>query len=133
MGDNEIGVQPSHAMIVRAIRTPLNLFGLIFLVIEAILLVAASKASGFNLTLIIVGMVVALLMLVVIVAYVGIRRPNFFTGESEGLVPGSKLKHDVFLSSPMAGFTSEEEYQRDRKGVLRVVETLRSRCKFDSV
>jgi hypothetical protein len=133
MGDNEIGVQPSHAAIVRAVRTPLNLFGLIFLVIEAILLVAASKASGFNLTLIIVGMVVALVMLVSIVAYVGIKRPNFFTGESEGLVPSSKIRHDVFVSSPMAGFMSAEEYKRDREGVLRIVASLRRKCKFDSV
>lgn len=133
MDEDKLTIKPSRSAILGTVRTPITLFALIFLVIEAILLIVAQKASDFNLTLLIAGMIVAFIMLLTIILYLIVKRPELFNPESEGLVPSPKVKYDVFLSSPMAAFTNDEEYKDDRKDTLRIVETLQDKCKFDSV
>lgn len=133
MGEDKLGVKPSRIAILSAIRTPLTLFALIFLIIEAILLVVAQKASGLNLSLLIVGMIVTFIMLLTIVLYISMKRPELLHAESEGLVPSPRVSYDVFLSSPMAAFSDDEEYKHDRKGVLSIVDTLQDKCKFNAI
>lgn len=42
----------------------------------------------------------------------------------------TKPKYDVFLSVPMASFTSDSDYQAFRKEAMKVVSALRDRCKL---
>lgn len=43
---------------------------------------------------------------------------------------GGPAMYDVFVSSPMASFPSEAEYERHREGVVRVLDALERHCGF---
>lgn len=125
--------QASWANMISAVQSPLGLFALVVLVIEAILSFLAFRATGANLTILSVGMIAAFLLLIVSVVYLGRTSPQLLLGGHKKLQPGTRIKYDVFLSAPMAAFEDEEEYRRSREDVIRIIDVLRQKCKFSSV
>jgi hypothetical protein len=98
------------ASIIEAVKTPLALCALIVLVIEGILAAISVRLTGWDLRLLLVGMIAALFVIVLAAAY-AVRHPE---GQAKQLTtppaPGeTKFKYDVFLSVPMAGFSNEED------------------------
>jgi hypothetical protein len=70
----------SRAELIQSIQTPLGFFSLAVLVTEVILGVLASKATGLDVTILIVSMVVLMFSLVSIVAYTSFKHPLALTG-----------------------------------------------------
>lgn len=118
--------------VLREIKTPLGYFALAILVVEAILAALAIKATGFDLTVLVCGMVFSLVLLIAFVGYLSIKKPETLVGVSKQ-IPKVSLKHDVFLSSPMAAYDNDAEYKRDRENALAIINTLKQECRFDSV
>jgi hypothetical protein len=78
-------------------------------------------------------MVVALLLLIIVVGYLAAKRPGALNGSTPPQTEKISLKYDVFLSSPMAAFESQEEYKKDRENILKIIGTLQEQCHFESV
>lgn len=123
----------SKTGIIAAVKTPLGLCALIVLVIEVILGGIALRLEGGDLTILLIGMIVALLVMVLAAAY-GVLHPP---AQAEQLPPveeqPASYKYDVFLSVPMAGFLTDEEYKKGRADALQVIEKLRTECDFKDV
>lgn len=119
--------------VLREIGTPLKLYGLVILVVEVVLGALAAKATGTDFTLLVAGMVGTLVLVLLSVAYLLVKRPEALIGLGQQGVPKVSLKHDVFLSSPMAAFGSDSEYKQDRQRVFMVIEALKQECRFDSI
>lgn len=120
----------SKVGVIREVKTPLGLLVLIVLVTEVILGVLVAKAKGFDFTLLVLGM---LLLLGGVLFVIFKKKPSDFEG---GITIESKkieTKHEVFLSSPMAGHGSDGSYRKDREDMLKLTKTLRQQCKFKSV
>jgi len=121
------------ATIIEAVRTPLGLCALIVLVIEGILGVLSTRLSGWDLTILLVGMIAGLLVIVFAAAY-AIRHPADSPRQLDLPEPEPvSCKYDVFLSAPMAGFSTDEEYKDVRKDALEVIENLRTACGLKDV
>jgi len=69
-----------RVQIIRAVQTPLGFFTLLVLVVEVILGVLTSKATGIDFTILVLGMVGLLFVLVLIVARVIQKNPEALTG-----------------------------------------------------
>src|SRR5687768_3350197 len=119
--------------LLREIGTPLKYFALAILIVNGILGGLALKATGGDFTLLVAGMIVSLVLLIAVVGFLAVKRPEALLGVGQKGIPKVTGKHDVFLSSPMAAFDSEEEYKRDRENALAVVEALKKECRFESV
>jgi hypothetical protein len=83
----------SRADIIQTVQTPLGFFTLVALIVEGILSLLATRASGFDFTLLLAGMIVIFLALVTIVAFLSFK-------ESDVLVRAGK---DVATESSPAG------------------------------
>jgi len=131
-----VDTQTSSAIqidVLREIKTPLRYFALAVLVVNGILGVLAYKATGPNFTILLVGMILSLLLLIVLVGYLAAKTPRVLVGVDQQGIPKLSLKHEVFLSSPMAAFGNNEEYQHDRENVLRIMDAFKHECRFESV
>jgi|GEM_PF-1818200 len=122
-----------RAAVIREVQTPLGFFALIVLVAEAILGFLASKASGLDFTLLVGGMIFILLLLIVTVAFLAHKSPARLGYGTPSLPAAKTIRHDVFISSPMAGFEDDMKYRQDRQNVLRILDSLRKECKFTSL
>lgn len=69
--------------VIREVKTPLGFFTLAILITEVILGGLATKANGFDFTLIIVGMLISYLSLIFIVAYLAFKKPQRLYREHE--------------------------------------------------
>jgi nucleoside 2-deoxyribosyltransferase len=119
--------------IIEAVKTPLGLCALIVLIIEGILGAISLRLTGWDLTILLIGMIAALFVIVLAAGY-AIRHPQSQAGQPPVIeTKPVSFKYDVFLSVPMAGFSSENEYQAARKDALQVIETLRTECGFKDV
>ena len=116
-------LQFNKLAIIREIKTPLGLLVLIVLVTEGILGVVATKASGLDFTLLLIGMFV-ILFLITIFAYLIIRQSNkpIITDGFNDNENITELRFDAFISSPMAAFENDELYKQDRKRILKLTE-----------
>jgi nucleoside 2-deoxyribosyltransferase len=115
----------------REIKTPLALLALVVLVIETILLILANKATGTDLTLLIIAMPLLLVGLLAGVFLLLGKRPDALG--SQPREPVIEMKHDVFLAAPMASHPSDADYKTDRAEMNRIVETMEKECGFPSV
>jgi hypothetical protein len=122
----------SRRAIISDIKTPLALLSLIVLSIEVVLIYLATQAEGWNLTLLIVGMILALLFFIAIVGFLFQKVPLFFEKNAIDSAANT-LKYDVFLSSPMAAFKNDVEYKRNREYVLQIINTFQKECQYESV
>jgi len=119
----------SRVAIISEVKTPLGLLVLIVLVTEVILGLLASKAKGQDFTILIIGM---LLVLAGILFIVFKKQQSLYSGPSLSSNEIS-IKHDLFIASPMASFDSDDEYKKDRQGILNLIDTFRRECKFKSI
>lgn len=120
------------ADVIRAIPGPLRIFALIVLVLHSIPFILAPKASGFNLTLLIVGVLLLLFILIVVAVLIFIRSQTPQIGMDGKALVQPNIKYDVFISSPMAALANDEQYKKDREKVLAVMKALRTKCNFHS-
>ncbi|MBZ5555607.1 MAG: hypothetical protein LAO21_23115 [Acidobacteriia bacterium] len=132
MKANSQGDRESRSSIIREIKTPLAFYSLVVLVAEGILGFLASKATGADFTFLVVGMMVTLLALIGAVAFLAHKSPER-PGSGPKELEQTPIKHDVFISSPMAAYDEDEKYKRNRTDVLMLVEAFRKECKFKSV
>lgn len=121
------------ANIIKEVKTPVGLFALVVLVCNGILGYAATQATGTDLTLIIIGLLVLMLFLVVSVAYIASKSRDGLMASDSQQGDQVVLKHEVFVSAPMAGYEDEEKYKEMRQHVLKIMDALRKECKFTSV
>lgn len=119
----------SRVAIISEVKTPLGLLVLIVLVTEVVLGLLASKAKGQDFTILIIGM---LLVLAGILFIVFKKQQSLSSGPSLSSNEIS-IKHDLFIASPMASFDSDDEYKKDRQGILNLIDTFRKECKFKSI
>jgi len=119
--------------VLQEIGTPLKYFALAIFIVEGLLAALAYKATGNDFSILVVGMVGALLLLIGIVGYLVLKKPEALLGIRQQGIPEISLKYDVFLSSPMAAFGNEEDYKRDQENVLIIIDTLKQECRFNSV
>lgn len=119
----------SRLAIISEVKTPLGLLVLIVLVTEVILGVLASKAKGLDFTILIVGMLLVLCGILFIV----FKKQQSLHSEPSVSSNKISIKHDLFIASPMASFDSEDEYKKDRQGILNLIDTFRKECKFKSI
>lgn len=123
----------SRISLIKEIRTPLAFFALTVLVVEGILGFLASKATGMDFTILVIGMITTLFALIGAVAYLANKSPDRLTGRTPTEIEQFIDRHDVFISSPMAAIQDDEKYKENRKNVLKLVEVFRKECKFKSV
>lgn len=120
------------AQIIQAVTTPIGFFSLIVLVIEGILAGLALIASPQDQTFIIKSIIGILVAVIVIVTIM------FFT-KSEYFKPGrpsqssTDQQYDIFISAPMASFTSDEQYQQERHQMLELINSLHQNCRFGNI
>lgn len=109
------------AKIVQAVRTPLGLLALIVLLCEVILGALAARAEGLDFTLLVVGMLSILVLLILAVIILSLKR---YSANSPIDVPTSIYAYDVFISSILAGFKSDEQLDAHHKDMMRLVRLL---------
>jgi len=78
--------------VLREIGTPLKYFALAILIVEGLLAALASKATGQDFTILVIGMVVALLLLIALVGYLVAKRPEALVGVGQQQIPKVSLK-----------------------------------------
>jgi len=137
-----------RSLLVRNITTPLGFFVLSILIVEGILGVLATKAQGSNFTYLVIGMLGILALTILIVGGIAVLRPGVLQGahpDAESLasdghdapmptgLQSTRYKHEVFLSAPMAGATSESEYIDLREEASLVLSALKNACSFSDV
>jgi hypothetical protein len=127
------GKDASRISLIKEIRTPLAFFALAILVVEGILGFLASKATGIDFTILVIGMITILAALIGVVAYLANKSPDRLAGRTPTEVEDIIARHDVFISSPMAAMQDDEKYKDNRKDVLKLVEVFHKECKFKSV
>lgn len=117
------------AGIIEAVTSPLGLFALVILVIEAVLAALAVKAEGLDFTLLIVGLIATMAAVVVIIGFAVRKDPDLLrapSGVQPVAHPAEELQYDAFIAAPMAGFTdAAREYQKSRADVLRLIRVLK--------
>ncbi|MHC4728022.1 MAG: hypothetical protein ACYS17_12430 [Planctomycetota bacterium] len=120
------------ADVIRTIPKPLRIFALIVLALHSVPLILAPKASGQTLTILIVGVLLLLFILIVVATWIIMRSQTPQIGMDGKALAQPNMKYDVFLSSPMAALSNDEQYKKDREKVLAVMKALRIECKFNS-
>jgi len=115
------------------INTPIGFFSLVVLIIESILGGLALVSSTENQTFIIRSMIFILITVIIIVTTLAYKKPEFFNHNSSKKTAKSSLpyEYDIFLSSPMAAFSSNEEYQNERQQMLELLRAFSDYCQFD--
>lgn len=128
--------------IINSIKTPLGFFSLLILVTEGILGLLAIKATGTDFTVLLISMLSIIIISILIVTLLAIYRPitltskwslKDFIARSQKMTETEIQEEGVFLSSPMAGFSNDEEFINERAKMLELIELLQKECKFDSV
>jgi Na+-driven multidrug efflux pump len=121
------------------VSTPIGFFSLIVLVVESILGGLALLSSPEDKTFIIRNMIYILFLVILIVTILVYTKQEYFV-QVNSQKPSKKNaktleyeQYDLFISSPMASFTSDEEYQRERNQMLELIDLLEKRCKFNKV
>lgn len=121
------GNQDNWSSIVASVKTKIGLFALLVLAGEAILGALAIRASGVDLTIIIIGMFVILFALIVAVSIDHGKRDEVDHNVQ------SRPIYDVFISAPMAAFDSDEEFKKNRDDVMRLIKVLQQEYDFKAV
>jgi hypothetical protein len=121
----------SRISLIKEIKTPLAFFVLVVLVTEGILGFLASKATGIDFTILVIGMIITLFALIGVVAYLANKSQKQFTDHET--IKIIDFRHDVFISSPMAAIQNDEKYKENRKDVKKIAEVFHKECKFKSV
>jgi hypothetical protein len=83
--------QINRASIIQAVQTPLGFFALVVLTVEVIFGTVAAISKGLDRTYLIVGMLILIFLLVAIVAFLAIFRPESLSGKrpEKFQLPGS--------------------------------------------
>lgn len=114
-----------RAGVIAAVRTPLGLAALLVLTVEAVLIPLATRSSGTDRTILVVGLVGVLVVVLAPVIVVAWRNPELLFGPRARRDEPAEWKYDTFISAPMAGFGHDARaYQRSRADVLRLIQTL---------
>lgn len=119
----------------KEIKTPLAFLSLVVLVAEGILLYLMKKATGIDLTILIVGSVL-LPFACLVTLYFLYRQPSEHVATlavKEDMQPPSGKVYDLFVSAPMAAFDTEKEFQSSRNAILDIVRGIKKYCKFKDV
>lgn len=133
--------QGTWAGIIDAVKTPIGLFALVVLVIEAVLAALAVKAEGWDFTILVVGLIATLAAVVVIVGLALRRDPGLGASREPSPPPTPtrppvpEIRYDAFIAAPMAGFTDDASaaYQRSRADVLRLIRVLKEHTRARTV
>jgi len=125
------------AGVIGAVKTPLGLFALVLLVVEAVLGALAIKAEGADFTILTVGLIGIMATIVIIVGLVVRKNPEILDGrprsEPQALTTPD-WKYDAFIAAPMAGFSNDPKaYQKNRSDVLRLIKTLKDNAQARDV
>ena len=111
--------------VIRLVRTPLAFFTLLVLATEGILVGLAVRVSGFDLTLLLVGMILLLFALVLAVIATQ-RQARGTTADSDT----KNRKYDVFIASVLAGFEDDARLLAEKKTALAVAKAFEEECHF---
>jgi len=126
------------AGIIQSISTPIGFFALVVLAIEAILGLIAFTASTQDKALIIRSMIILLFIVTLAVIILAFAKPAIFTPpRKQQSLPSKtdednthKESYDIFLSSPMAAFPTDDAYSKERAGMLDLIDCLRTNCNY---
>lgn len=116
----------SRASIIRAVQTPLGIFTLLVLVVEVVLAGLAFRVEGLNLTILLVGMILLLFGVIWMVYRMGDPASSHSSNTTS-----SERRHDVFLSSILAGFNDESRLLAERKIALEIAVTIERELDFN--
>lgn len=125
--------------VIRAVQTPLGFFTLAVLIVEGILGLIATKATGFDFTLLLISMIVLIILLIVIVTVITLKDKSALTraeaNPTEAILAKQHLdtSYDAFISSPMAGFASDDKYKSERIEIKRIVDCLQKECNLPKI
>ena len=89
----------TRSKVISVVRTPLGFLALLALIVDTILGVAAMRTTGFQLTLIVSGMLSLLLVLVVTVVYMAVKHFPSLTG-SHVMAQREESRRGVHLDAP---------------------------------
>lgn len=123
--------QPIRPSIISSVTSPLGLLALMALVTESLLFILTQKATGNDLTIIIIGMVSVMVIVIPVVLILVYKRSGL-----PDRCPINDRYHkpfDIFISAPMAAWNSDEEYQTHRSFVLNLRDALVAHCKFKHI
>lgn len=111
--------------IIASVQTPLGLFALVVLVGEAILVAIAVRATGNDVTILILGILIVLFSVVVAVGLMARGKPHEASKNGDW-----NRKYDVFLSSVLAGFGNDARLLGEKNVAMQIVRCLEQECKF---
>src|SRR5262245_50750348 len=113
----------SRVEIVRTVKTPLGFFVLVVLVVEAIFGVVAGLSSGPDRTWLVVGMLALIFLLVSIVTFMAVCRPESLRGaRPEPIRIGATPPEVVHIKKPRILCVSSKQFEV--LGFERDIETL---------
>ena len=122
--------------IINSIKSPLGLFALAMLIIEAILAVLCSKAEGFDLTILIFGMTISFIFILIIIGRIIIKNPSFLFGPPRYTKLSIKKETSIFepsedfeynLSKINIGFKITDNEIKDIQTALHVISNMKNR------
>ncbi|OQY01053.1 MAG: hypothetical protein B6I26_05475 [Desulfobacteraceae bacterium 4572_130] len=138
-------VQDFWVKIINAVQSKLAFFVLVMLILQGILFYIVPKLEGVDLTLLLAGWFLLMIITILIVAFKVAEKteasnPALKTKERPEVPLHVKptidrvppVKYNVFVSSPMAAL-SDKQFQADRRNVSQVVECLRNNCGKTSI
>ena len=128
-------MNPKAISALKEIRTPLAFLSLVVLVAEGILIYLAKKATGVDLTVLIIGAILLPFACLVTLYLMYQPRPGQIAtlAVNDNVKAPSGRSYDLFVSAPMAAFETEEEFQSSRKAVMEVVSGIKKHCGFKDV
>jgi hypothetical protein len=107
------------------VQTPLGFSTLVVLISEVILIGLATRASGVDFTILILGILGLLFVLVFLVFRMTKAGPE----DARGTITRSR-KYDVFLSSVLAGYGDDSRLQAEQAVALEIATCLEQECDF---
>ena len=126
--------------IINAVKGRLAFFVLVMLILQGVLFLIVPKLEGHNLTLLLIGCLLLMIITILIVAFKvaektevshltlkAHERPEVPLPVKPTIDRVPPTKYDVFISSPMAAL-SDKQFQVDRKNISQVIACLRNNC-----
>jgi len=129
-------VNPKTITSLKEIRTPLSFLSLVVIVAEGILFYLMKKATGVDLTILILGCVLLPFACLVTLYFLYKQPPSMQVptlAVKDDVKAPSGRSYDLFVSAPMAAFETNQEFQSSRSAIVNMVRAMKKHCQFEDV
>jgi len=115
----------------KEVRTPLSFLALAICIVEGLLYTLIDRASGTNLTILIIGMI--LLPFAILLVFYLMFKDKVNQNTLSNLNNEKTLTYDIFISAPMAAFENDNDFKSSKASLTDVIREIKRSCGFHEV